>query len=71
MPIEEITDVPLDLATTLGSFGLWLKALGLVVIGWIIVQIISWFYNIKKTKKLSSIQVQLDRMEKKINKLTR
>jgi hypothetical protein len=71
MAIEEITDVPIDLATAIGSFGLWLKALGLIVVGWILIQLINWLYNRKRIKKLELIQDQLNRIEKKISKLTK
>ena len=73
MAIEEVVDtssgVAVDLATAIGSIGLWLKALGLIIVGWIIIQLINWFYNRRKIKKLENIEKHLETIEKKIDKL--
>lgn len=58
-----------DLITQLGEIGLWLQAIGVVVIIWVIIQIINFFFNRKKKKYLESIERRLKRIEEKIDNL--
>jgi len=66
MAIEEL---PVEIINSIGAIGLWLKAIGIVVIAWIIIQIVNLFLNRKKIMKLNSIQSDLERIEKKIDKI--
>ena len=73
MPIEEIANSPIDLASevaiTVGSIGKWLQAIGIIIILWLIIQIINWFYNRKKTKNLYALNERMERIEKKLDRV--
>jgi hypothetical protein len=62
---EEIVDI----IAYIGKIGLWLQALGAIVILWIIFQIISWMYNRRRMKEIYSIKKDINRIEKKIDKI--
>ncbi len=50
----------------LGSIGLWIQAVGLVVILWIIIEAITMYYNRKRRLLLIDIDERLKRIEKKL-----
>lgn len=58
-----------DVVIQLGQIGLWLQALGIIVILWIIFQIIAVIVNRKKRKTLYAIKEDVERIEKKIDRL--
>lgn len=60
-----------DIVIQLGQIGLWVQAVGLIVILWIIIQAITLYFNRKRRKKLQEISDRLDRLEKKIDKIDR
>ncbi|MFH1425260.1 MAG: hypothetical protein ABIG28_00830 [archaeon] len=75
MAIEEVinttTNTATDLATALGSIGLWLKAVGIIAIVWVVAHIANWIFNRKKLKTLYALKEDLSRIEKKIDKLSK
>jgi hypothetical protein len=58
-----------DVLTEIGKIGLWLKTAGIIAILWIIFNGISFFYNTKKFKELNKIREDMNRMDKKLNKI--
>ena len=68
MPLN-ITDIPAELVLDLGRIGLWIQAVGLIVILWIIFQTITMYFNRKRRKTLYKIRDDLKRIERKIDRL--
>lgn len=58
-----------DLVVELGQVGLWIQAVGLVVILWIIFQAITMYYNRKRRLILVEINERLKRIELKLKKI--
>ena len=67
--INTSADVATDIIIKLGSIGIWLQAIGFVIILWLIFQIISWILDRKNIKKLEAIRSDLERIEKKVDKI--
>ncbi len=65
MAVEDISGLVLEI----GRVGLWLQALGVIVIAWIIFQIISLIINRKRMKEIYSIKKDMKRIEGKIDKI--
>ncbi|MEK6894705.1 MAG: hypothetical protein AABX10_04530 [Nanoarchaeota archaeon] len=59
-----------EIVVSLGQVGLWIQAVGLIVVLWIIVQCITMYFNRKRRLLLQEINKRLKRVEAKINKLT-
>ena len=57
-----------DVIVKLGSIGLWLQAIGLIVVLWLIIQIINWIMNAKRMKKFERMEERLERIEKKVDR---
>ncbi len=55
-----------DVIIQLGSIGLWIQAVGLVVILWIIIEVITLYYNRKRRLLLMDIDERLKRIEKRL-----
>lgn len=60
-----------DLVLELGSIGLWVQAVGLVVVLWIIIESITLYYNRKRRLLLEEINERLKVVEKKIDFMIR
>ena len=56
-----------DVLLKLGSIGLWIQAVGLIAVIWLIVQIVTLYYNRKRRLLLEEINQRLKRVERKIN----
>jgi hypothetical protein len=67
-PGDIISD-PTSLFLELGKIGLWIQAIGLVVIIWIIVQGVTLFFNRRRRKAIYAIKEDLERIEKKIDRI--
>ena len=55
----------------LGSVGLWVQAVGLLVIIWIIVESITLYYNRRRRLLLEEINTRLKVVEKKIDLMSK
>jgi beta-lactamase regulating signal transducer with metallopeptidase domain len=66
MVLEELA---LDILQNIGKIALWMSAAGLLIILWIIFQIINLIIHRKKRKALYNLRSDLNRIEKKIDKL--
>jgi cbb3-type cytochrome oxidase subunit 3 len=73
MVVEEIVNSSTETVTEaileLGRIGNWLQAIGVIVILWVLIQIINFIFNWKKRKDFHYLKNDLDRIEKKIDKL--
>jgi len=65
MVIENITDVVM----ALGKIGLWIQALGIFVVLWVVFQIFNSLINGKRLKEVYNIKEDMKRIEGKIDKL--
>ncbi|MEK6914923.1 MAG: hypothetical protein AABW89_00070 [Nanoarchaeota archaeon] len=60
-----------EIVLALGEVGLWIQAVGLLVVIWIIIQIITMYFNRKRRLLLEEINKRLKRVETKLNKLSK
>ncbi len=75
MAIEEVfnssPETAIEIAKFVGSIALWLKAIGLFAAVILILYIVNWFINRRKLKAVYSIKEDLQRIEKKIDGLSK
>jgi hypothetical protein len=57
-----------DVIVELGSIGLWIQTVGLVVILWLILESITLYYNRKRRLLLIDIDERVKRIEKMLSK---
>lgn len=69
MAVEEVIDIPVSLISRLGEIALWLQAVGIIVVIWIIFLIVNFVINRKRMKELYTIKEDMRRMEKKLDML--
>ena len=60
---------PTDIIGAVGQIALWLQALGIIVVLWIIFQLVNFFINRKRMKELYTIKADMRRMEGKLDRL--
>lgn len=60
-----------EILLALGEVGLWIQAVGLLVIVWIIVQGITMYFNRKRRLLLVEINQRLKNVERKLNKISK
>ena len=60
-----------DVALELGRIGLWIQAVGLIVVLWIIIQAITLYFNRRRRKMIEEIREDVKKIGKKIDKLSR
>ena len=58
-----------DALLTLGQIGLWLKAIGIAVIVWLIFHIVSVIFNTRRIREIKTIKEDMKRIEDKIDKI--
>jgi len=58
-----------DIIIEVGRLGLWLQALGIVVVFTIIFEIIAFLYNRKRLKEIAVIKKDMKRIEGKIDRI--
>ena len=69
MAIEEISNISASLVASLGKIGLWLQAVGIIVIIWIIFYIVDLFINVRRMKEVYRIKDDMKRIERKIDRI--
>jgi len=69
MVVENLAGASLNLLSQLGYVALWLQALGIILIVWLIVQIAGFYYNWKRMKEVLQIKEDMKRIEGKINRI--
>ena len=67
--VINVTEVPADIILQLGKIGLWLQAIGAVILIWIVAEIVSFFINRKRLKEIYKIKEDMNRIEGKIDKI--
>ena len=67
--VEEIITAPAEELVQLGQIGLWLQAIGLVIVAWIAMQIISFLYNQRRMREIGNIKKDMVRIEAKIDRI--
>lgn len=65
MVVEEVGTI----IVALGKIGLWIQALGIVVVLWIVFQLVNFFINRRRMKEIYTIKDDMRRMEGKLDKL--
>ncbi|MBI2451969.1 hypothetical protein HYV50_02715 [Candidatus Pacearchaeota archaeon] len=73
MAIEEVVPGPFvagtDLLALVGKIGLWLQAIGIIIIIWLILHIINWIINHKRLKMVYTLKNDVVRIEEKIDRI--
>jgi hypothetical protein len=69
MVVEEVANVSVGLITEIGQIALWLQALGVMVVLWILFQAATMWYEYRRMKELLQIKKDMTRIEGKINKI--
>ncbi|MBU0761232.1 MAG: hypothetical protein KJ600_02065 [Nanoarchaeota archaeon] len=66
---EDVFNASTEIAARIGSIGKWLQAIGIIVIVWIALQVVNWIFNKKRIKRLDLLRGDMERIEKKVDKL--
>lgn len=66
---EEIVNVSTGVISEVGRIGNWMEALGIGLIIWLVLQLISYAYNRKRIQEIFEIRKDMNRIEKKIDSL--
>jgi hypothetical protein len=67
--ISQVTDASVAMIGEIGKIGLWLQALGVVVLAWILFQLVALWFNRKRMKEIHLIKQDMVRIERKIDAL--
>ncbi len=72
-PLQQFVDVTTatltEITKNLGQLAIWLQAIGILIILWVVFNIISLINQRMKRKKLSIIEKRLETIEQKLDKL--
>ncbi len=60
-----------EIVLALGQVGLWIQAVGILVIIWLVVQFITMYFNRRRRLLLEEINQRLKRVESKLNKISK
>ncbi len=71
MVVEEVVNASGAVIGSLGQIALWLQALGIILVLWIIFQLASFYYNWKRMKEVLLIKKDMKRIEGKIDRILR
>ena len=75
MVVEEVVNVSSDLVGgfvgELGRAALWLQAVGVVLVIWIIFDIINLIFNYKRKKYLKELSKNMKKLDKKLDRLNK
>jgi len=52
-----------------GEIGLWIQAIGLLVVIWLVFQTVNLFLNIRRVYRIEKMKKKIDSIENKIDKL--
>lgn len=59
----------LSILAGIGQIGIWLQAIGLIVVIWIVFQVVSFIINKKNRNTLKDLRLDIKRLESKVDKL--
>lgn len=65
--LNNSNDIVGQLITEVGQLALWLQAIGLLIVLWIVFQIIALINEKRKRKRLNNIEAKLDKLDKKLD----
>lgn len=71
MVVEEVGAEVARILAELGSVLLWLQALGIVLVLWIVFQLITLYFHRKRMREIYKIKEDMKRIEGKIDRLLR
>jgi len=60
-----------DIVVQVGRLGLWIQALGLVVVIWLIIQGVTFYFNRKKRKMIEETRDRVKAVEEKLDSLVK
>ena len=69
MVVGEVVNVSTELFSRLGQIALFLQALGIVIVLWLIFQIVNLIVNRKNRKKIYAIEDKIDSLNNKVDRL--
>ncbi len=67
--VDELINTSAQMAQGMGRLALWLQALGVIVVLWILFQLMNLWFNNKRWKKLKEFEIKINTLEKKIDRL--
>lgn len=65
----EVSEIPITILEDIGMIGLWLKAVGIFIVLWLVFQLVNFFVNRKRMKEVYKIKEDMKRIERKIDKI--
>ncbi len=71
MAVDEVSVGVTEIIRTLGSLALWLQAVGVIVVAWIIFEVIALHINRKRMREVYKIKHDMSRIERKIDRILR
>lgn len=69
MVIEDVSAALSNLVTSLGKIGIWLQAVGIIVIIYIALSLVDIWINRRRMKEVYKIKEDMKRIERKIDKI--
>lgn len=69
MVVDEVATFSGGLISTIGQLALWLQAIGIVLIGWIVFRVFSLWSTARRLQQISEIKKDMVRIEGKIDRL--
>lgn len=69
MVAGNLNDLPFELIGKVGEIGLYLQALGFIIVLWIIFQLILLYFNRKRMLEVYKIKQDMKRIEEKIDRI--
>ena len=69
MVVGDIAGESLKILSQLGYVALWLQALGVILIIWLVAESFGFYYNRKRMQEVYKIKEDMKRIEGKIDKL--
>ena len=69
MVVEQVANLSAGLITEVGQIALWMQALGLVIVIYLIFQTVSLVLNWRRMKEVYKIKEDMKRIENKIDKM--
>ena len=58
-----------EVALELGRIGLWIQAVGFIVVLWIVIQVVNYVFNRRRMRAIEEFRQDIKRIERKIDRL--
>ena len=68
---ESIVNVSSNIVSEVGQVGLWLQAIGVIVVLWLIFNIVSFVINRRNHNTIKDLKKDVERLERKIDNLAK